>query len=314
MRRRGQMGLTLTPVNWDCTYLRREVEAGTIDEVHARLEARNLIPIGTDRPLTLEDPQTGQSIPMDQAWIDEQRRITPERWAAVILDGEWEGRPEGVFFRCFDPKRHVVVGRIDPRLGPVRHLLGFDYAAADREIGHCCTLVQVQDYRDDNGRTRQRILALDEVAMEGHATNEHFAREVVAMLARNGLRWSDLYAAHGDNPVTSVFVKKSNSETMKAIAAEIGIPKTALRPEILSAKDNVISHASFDASCQWVFERIASDALHVNARCKTLIRGLETWDYTKHHPHKDILDSLRYALKTYVFPYGGAANVTVRVR
>lgn len=313
-RSRGQMGMTLTPINWDCGYIREEVERGTINEVHARLTAENLIPIGATRPLELFDEQANITIPMDQAWIDEQRRITPARWAAVVLDGEWEAAPEGVFFHCFDANKHAIVGKLNPAAGPIRHLLGFDYAAADREIGHCAVLCQVQDYRDEAGRTRQRILAVDEVALEGHAANERFAREVLAMLARNGVRWSELAGVHGDNPVTSQWGQKSNSLTMKAIAAELGIPVTALLPKVMSAKDGTGEAApAFRHGCQWMFERIASSALYVHRqRCPTLVKGLETWDYTKLHRYKDIIDACRYALRPVIFPYA-SGNVEVRV-
>ena len=312
MRARGQMGITLTPINWDCGYLREEVEHGTINEVHARLTAENLIPIGSDRPIELYDPQQNISIPMDQAWIDEQRRITPARWAPVVLDGEWEAAPEGVFYSCFDPKRHTIeLGGLNPARGPIRWAIGFDYAAADRPLGHCAVLCQVQEFRDERGRTRQRVLAVDEVALEGNVTNEAFARDVVSMLERQGLRWSDVHAAHGDNPVTSKWVKKSNIATMTSIAAEIGIPYNALQPRILSAKDDVQSRAAYDASNQWLFERIASDCFYVHARCKRLIEGLTTWDYKRDHPLKDVVDACRYSLKPWAFP---VAQAPARVR
>ena len=329
MRTRGAMGITLTPVNWDCTYLRNEVEhgaaasttlgtgltltqGGTIDEVHARLTPENLIPLGSTKPIELYDPSTNAMIPMDQRWIDEVRRTTPALWAPVILDGEWESAPEGVFFKCFDVKKHrIEIGKLNPARGAIRWAIGFDYAAADRPLGHCAVLCQVQDYVDDRGHTRQRILAVDEVALEGTSTNEHFARDVVSMLDRNGIRWSDLAAAHGDNPVTSRWVKKSNIATMTAIAAEIGIPYNALQPRILSAKDDVASHAAYDASNQWLYERIASSNFYVSAKCKTLVEGFTTWDYNRKHPLKDIVDACRYSLKPWAFP---AAQGVLRVR
>ena len=331
MRTRGAMGVTLTPVNWDCAYLQAEVESGsptseslgpgltltqggTIDEVHARLVPENLIPLGSGRPLDLYDPTSNTLIPMDAAWIAEVRRSTPAQWAPVILDGEWEAAPEGVFFRNFDAKKHKIeVGNLNPARGPIRWAIGFDYAAADRPLGHCAVLCQVQDYIDDRGRTRQRILAVDEVALDGTSSNEHFARDVVSMLERHGKRWSDLAAANGDNPVTSRWVKKSNIATMQAIAAELGIPYNALQPRILSAKDDVSSHAAYDASNQWLFERIGADAFFVHARCKTLVEGLSTWNYDRKHPLKDIVDACRYSLKPWAFPTA-QGPVKVRVR
>ena len=53
MRRSGSIGITLTPINRPCGWLREMVEMGSITEVHARLTPLNLTPHGRPRPLTL---------------------------------------------------------------------------------------------------------------------------------------------------------------------------------------------------------------------------------------------------------------------
>lgn len=309
----GQMGLTLTPVNKPCGWLKQQVADGMIDEVHCRLEAKNLIPIGTSKPLTVLDPFTRRLVPMDQKWIDQQRKITPAAWAPVVLDGEWETRPQGVFFKCFDRKMHMR-GRVrfDPKRGPIRMVLGFDYAAADRAYGHCAALCQVQE-QATKGRTRYAVYALDEVVAPGTTSNAAFARDVLAMLERNGLRWTDLYQVHGDNPVESRFVERSNLNMMRALATEMQIPNEALKPRILNAKDSVRSSAAFDMGNQWIYERIASNEFLVHPRCEMSILGYETWDYSKLHPLKDVLDARRYALKPFIFAQGMPSGVTVHL-
>lgn len=308
MRRSGAIGITLTPINRPCEWLRKLVDAKIVDEVHAVMSVENLTPVGASDPMRLLD-----GTPMDAAWIASLRLATPAMWAPVILDGEWEARPEGVFFKCFDPKKHVRAVKLDPRRGAVYPVLGFDYATADRDLGHAAVLLQVQPYRDAAGRVRERIVALDEVALVGTATNAEFAQRVIAMLERNGLQWRDLHAVHGDNPVQSRWVQKSNINTMRALAVELAIPYDALQPRVLNAKDHQRSAGSRGAGCQFMYERIASFDFMVHPRCETLIRGLEQWDYTDKHPLKDVVDAARYAAKPFIFPGGGSGPV-VRTR
>jgi phage terminase large subunit-like protein len=313
-RRGGHVGMSLTPINRPCGWLREMVEAGQIDEVHARLEAKNLVPIGSTEPLRLDDGTV-----MDQEWIDWQRHITPAMWAPVILDGEWETRPEGVFFKCFDAKKHGLGMRFDPtrrdtktgQVVPIRRVLGIDYATADRPYGHTAALCEVQQYRDAKGRLREAVVVIDEVAVDGTATDEQFVIEVVAMLARHDLRWSDLFAVHGDNPARGRFIEKSNLNTTKALARELGVAIRAVSPAILNAKDDVASGGSFDTSCQWVYERVAAGFFQVHPRCKLITKAFETWDYSRMHPLKDVLDAVRYALKPWIFPANRATGATV---
>ena len=308
MRQGGEIGIVLTPVNRDCTWLRKLVDAGMIDEVHARLEVANLIPIGSKEPLRLLD-----GTPMDQAWIDEQRLITPAMWAPVVLDGEWDLRPQGVFFKPFDAKKHVRANvKLDPRRGPIRVVLGFDYAAADRPYGHCAALTLVQE-QPHEGRTRYAVYGIDEVVMAGTDTTAAFVRAVLAMLSRNGYRWTDLFAVHGDNPVTSRFAERSNLLTAKALAVELGIPLEALQPRVLSAKDGGQSSEAYNAGNRWIYARIASNEFLLHPRCEATIRGYEQWDYTKTHDSKDVLDARRYSLKPFIFPSAGMSDVTIHL-
>lgn len=308
----GQIGMSLTPVNRPCGWLRDQVDKGMIDEVHAKLEARNLIPMGQTRPLEVIDPFTRELVPMDQAWVDHQRKITPMKWAPVVLDGEWETVPEGVFFACFDEAKHAVKMKgFDPKRGPIRYVLGIDYATADREFGHVCVLSMVQQYKTAAGRTREAIYALDEVALSGTAADSEFAQHVLRMLDRNNLKWTDLYRIHGDNPVAGHWVEKSNLNTMRALAREMGISYDALTPRIMNAKDAQRSAGSYDTGLRYLYEHIATGDAFVHPRCVVLIKGLNTWDYTKTHPYKDILDGWRYGLKPFIFAQD-RADVTIR--
>jgi hypothetical protein len=91
---------------------------------------------------------------MGQAWIDEQWRVTPAMFAPVVLDGEWDMRPEGVFFKSFDPARHVAAhARLNASRGDITWAIGIDYSAAQREFGQTAALLQVQAQLDEHGST-----------------------------------------------------------------------------------------------------------------------------------------------------------------
>lgn len=309
MRTGGTISITATPVNRDCTWLREMVEQGKIEEVHARMEAANFIPEGANDPLYLLD-----GTPMDQAWIDEQRRNTPAIFAPVVLDGEWDMRPEGVVFEKFDKGRHVsATARLNPQRGPVRWALGIDYSAADRDFGQVAVLAQVQQQTDEHGRKHEAVLVVDSVVMPGIATNTQFADRVLDMLERQGLRWRDVYRVHGDNPVRSRFGIKSNIETMRAIAKRLGVAARSLQPRVRKAKDQTASAGTVTAGVRYLHVAMVERRFAIHPRNKLLIEAFETWDFDPKHPAKDRIDALRYALKPWIFPYGATRGPQLRV-
>jgi len=310
MRRAGAIGITLTPINRPCEWLRALVDAGVVTEVHARLTEGNLTPAGARGPLCLLD-----GTPMDQAWIDDLRAKTPPVYAPVVLDGEWETRPEGTFFKCFDRDKHLNGAvRLDPARAMVRWVLGIDYAAADRAYGQVAALSQVQQYEDEKGRKQELVYLVDLVAMPGIATSEAFAAEVVNMLGRHGVRWRELASIYGDNPVASRWVEKSNLLTSRAIAREIGVAINALTPRILNAKEGQASSGTMDAGCRYLYEGLAAGRIVLHPRCELMAKALETWDYTRDHPLKDAIDAWRYSVKDYIFRPNAIARNTVRFR
>jgi phage terminase large subunit-like protein len=309
MRRGGQIGITLTPINRPCEWLHDLVQRGVVREVHARLTVANLTPIGSLAPLRLLD-----GTPMDQRWVDEQRRITPATYAPVVLDGEWETRPEGVFFRCFDRARNVsATATIDASRSPRRWTLGIDYAAADREWGQVAVLSQVQSYTDATGRWQELVIATDLVALAGVASSEQFVDEVIRMLGRHGLRWRDLHCVYGDNPVQSRWVEKSNINTIRALARALQVPQGLILPRVLNAKDGAHAAGALDAGCRYLYEGLAAGRIVLHPRCDLLARALESWDYTRDHPLKDVIDAWRYGLKDWIFRLGARPHVTVRL-
>jgi len=54
---------------------------------------------------------------------------------------------------------------------------------------------------------------------------------------------------------------------------------------------------SKDQRCRWAYGEISADRVRIHPRCKTVIEGLEKWDYGDRHPLKDVLDAWMYGLK-----------------
>ena len=309
MRTGGQLGITFTPANRDCRWLRELTESGIISETHAKLTVENLTPIGAEEPFRLHDGTL-----MDQAWIDEQWRTTPDIYAAVVLDGDWTGKPIGQFFKPFDRGLHVSASkRLSPARGPVRLCLGLDHAAAGREYGQACVLSQVQQFVAGDGRTREAINVLDEVVMIGSASSQQFGREIANMLRRHGLAWRDLWQSWGDIPASSRVAWKSNQEVERAVALAFGFPVNAMTPRIRNAKEGRSAAGLLDSGCRYLYEGLVDDLLVIHPRCERLITAFETWTYDPKEEVKDVIDALRYSLKSFILPRHTGPNVGVRI-
>jgi phage terminase large subunit-like protein len=302
----GLLGITFTPVNRDCRWLRELIEAGVISETHAKLTVENLTPVGATEPLRLHDGRL-----MDADWVAEQWKNTPAIYAPIVLDGMWEGCPVGQFFKNFARGRHVSRSQLTASRGPVRLCLGIDHATAARELGQVGILVQVQQFATSDGRVREAVMVLDEVVMSGSSSAQQFAREVCHMLRRRGVLWRDLYQAWGDNPAMSAHVIKSNAAVQFEIARQIGQTSETMHPWIRNAKEGRGAAGMLDAGCRYLYEALADDLLVLDPRCERLIDAFETWDFDRMHPAKDRIDALRYALRSFIFP-AHTSRVAVR--
>jgi phage terminase large subunit-like protein len=310
MRREGTLIITLTPVNRPCEWLHDLVDRGAVKEVHAPLDRLALTFRGSGERMRLLSGR-----PMDDDWIAEERTKTPAMFAPVVLDGEWEMRPEGVFFHCWDATRHIKaavrINNLDQN-SVLSWRLGMDYAAADRDFGQVAVLCRVLQVKRKAGWMDAYVHVVDEVVLSGIATTDQFADELMSMLARNNITWRDLTTVHGDNPVTSQFSAKGNQLTLRAVARRVGVPFNALKPTITSAKDGPRQGSLRHPGSRWVFAQLVMQRLWVHPRCKHLIKAFEVFDYSEEHPYKDVIDALRYGLKPVIFRFGSNAQGTIR--
>lgn len=284
MRLNGQMGLTLTPINRPTEYLRQLVHDEVVRDIHARLTVANLTPIGWSHPFLLAD-----GTPMDEFWINQQRKLVLARFAPVILDGEWECRVEGQVFNAFDPAVHV-----SPHLPDYQTLhLGIDHGEGDfREVGILAALdVSLQGHKV--------IIGVDEYTGDGMSTPDIDAEGILGMLRNGGWDWSDLRTAIGDRPTQGRFGRRNNTDLTSAIKRAEGIDKhQSLRPPIRQAKTGLGSGPGSVWRGVEFLHRAMLRPGHfvVHPRCERLIESLMKWDGTVYSEWKDAIDAFRYAI------------------
>lgn len=295
----GPLLLTLTPVDADASHVEALVEKGVYHEVQGRLIVENLIVEKTGLPRVL-----GDGTVCDQTWIDEERRAISSQWAPILLDGEWRVSGVGAYYaEVFDRAVHVSDRvQLDPLDGEIRWHLGIDYASADRPAGSVATLVQVQTMKGQPGEPdKQWVVVEDCVALPGTATVAMLVDDTLAMLARAGLNWRSLHTVYGDNPVRGKHEWKGNQNFLKFLAIRQRKAQEAIRPRILNAKEGQMSAGSRSAGVQYLYDLVASKRLVVRSKATAQIEMFEEWIFKKDHPAGDRNDSLRYALKDYVF-------------
>lgn len=287
LRKNGNVIITLTPINKYVGWLKELVDDGIVAEVHARMVPENFIPVGSTRPLCLAG-----GVPMDQAWIDEQRRTTLKRYAPVLLDGEWETRSASPVFESFTPDVHVTsyIPTSD-----VKVALGIDHGSG-RNFKQIAVLVAV-DARGEHAK----VHVIDECPSDGDTTPDQDAAAILKMLQRNGLQWRDLDHVYGDKEYGGRgdgLGRKSNRELTRALTRKMhiraGVP---LVPSIRQAKTGRGGgRGSVYRGCQWIHRAMLRDAhFTVHPRCKRVQFGLQHFDF-RDSDAKDSVDALRYAL------------------
>lgn len=294
----GGVGITLTPINGPpLPWLQKLCERGEdgsdprVRDIHVVLTPESQV-----SPLTGLIRRTKDGCPWDTKFIEKLRRNVNPIDEPIRIDGDWESRTEGQFFRCFDPAVHVSDKLPSKEL---RLALGVDFAAADRDLGMCATLSWVDPA--SSGLRDSEVWAWDEVVVPGTVSMEVFGRKVLKMLEDRGIAWHELDWVYGDNPARSRFTLSSNLELQKWIARHLGVQSSNLRPKIRSVKEgggaSGVTRRTKDIRCRWAYGAISAGRVRVHPRCKTLIRGLQEWDYGDRHPYKDSLDAWLYGLR-----------------
>jgi hypothetical protein len=300
----GVILLSLTPYGYPTEFLQAEVAAGMISDHRYDLTAENVTPQGGTGPLC-----TGEGVPMDEAWIAQQRATTPESIRGVVLDGHWEQRGVARYFSCFDARvggAHITTGR--PQ-GQVELRLGIDHGDRPGKQIAILLAVEYSSTREDAiyADKRARVWVLDEYTdPTGLASPADDARGILDMLARHGQRWTDLDYVMGDRVhMPGSARQKSNKDLQAQLGRLLSVPREALRPQIYTVKKTRGNLRDYVGSgARWIYQAIASGAFSIHPRCVKTIDALNKWTGPgPDTPEKDPIDALRYGLETVI--YGG---------
>jgi hypothetical protein len=281
----------MTPINAPTDWIRKLVQSGKIKEVHHRLTADQLIPVGCTLPLCLED-----GTPCDAAYIRSLREDTPADEEAVTIDGAWETKVVDRKFSAYRdalyPGGHLfedIAEELDLGVG-IDHGSGLNFSATSCLFGV--------------SQTNGIVYVLDECVSNGRTSEEDDARGLLAMLARWGIEWTQLKWVVGDRKLTGKdgLEKKSNKLLTKELCKLLKVKR--LPRAIRTAKQGK-GHGSGSVAfgVGWLHRALVRDRIFVHHECTRLRECLSRWKGAD-DDYKHMIDCLRYALDHLIFEKG----------
>lgn len=289
----GHIMITQTPAtSGDLTWLRKLCESGQMRDLHFRMEAANFIPEGSAEPLMTMDPDSGELVPMDQAWCDAERAKTFSWQRGVRCDGEWQYENTEKALEAFNREKHVrdLLGA-DRGLLPARVQISDGIDLGEDALRTC----GVHVYVDTSGQ-HPRVFVVSEYVPQAATTVEMDAAGLVEMQRRAGDTWADLDYAWCDKRYEGRTTKKSAANLAEAVATHLGL-RDELDPGIRVAKRGLKRDHFWD-SVKWLHATMMRpDCFYVDESCAWLIEAIEKWNGKENHIYKDVIDALRYALR-----------------
>jgi hypothetical protein len=274
----GTIGITMTPVGQDVTYLQKLVEDGTV--------------ICHQAPLTV-DATTPQGLKpiISQTQIDRiaQTYLPIDREAR--LNGSWAvGIPEGRVFDCFED---TMISSLPAPPGDYKFTIGIDHGSQPNAQVAILAAVNVQDPNDP------KVYVLDEY-INGGAPPEAHARAILEMLARNSIQPGQCIW-HGDNVHHGGTNggKMSNSLLMRAFEKILNYPSNNLPFRIRTIKK---ARYSVYYGAALIHSTMARRSFFIHPTCKRSIISLQRWTMKKNQSLRSrdeyghAVDALRYCL------------------
>jgi hypothetical protein len=323
LERNGVLLMTLTPINAPTEWLRKEVERGSVHDIHYRLELKHLTPVGRRRL-----HRTSSGTVCDQDWIDRTIRESLGHEVPVVVHGEWEERYGDRAFTAFisnpkAPGSHVVTQTPDLDF---RLVLGIDHG----EVGANQAFVllgidenRIVDSSDGGAGGLYPVYILDEHVSDGPTSVHQDACNVLDMLERNGVLWDNLAYVAGDKRTTNDPMAKDNLALEQAIRGEIVRRQPhrrrtlravkQLQPRIHSAKRGQgAGRGSLRHGEQWLqklmcadggltvfFHRYGQGPAEYEGAGK-FVAAMNEYDGRPNSPHKHVVDATRYGLSEYI--------------
>ena len=288
-KRNGFVFMTLTPINAPIDWLEEACEKGQITDLHFRLEAENLIPVGESEPIRLDD-----GTPCDEAWIAGIRAETFDHEAPVILDGEWRSAALGQLFTAFRTAgagSHVLPydAELDYTI-----CLGFDHGHKKH------TQVAVLSGVIDDGEYPS-VHIMDEHLADEYTPPEVFAQSVLDLLARNGLRWEDVDHAFGDrvHGAKGSLERRGNLDIEREVAKLLRLRDYRhLQPRIHTVKRGRGAGAgSVRIGERWLHHQMLRPGnFYIDPACEKTIESFEKYEGDPDSEFKHLIDGVRYGL------------------
>ena len=278
-----RIGMTPTPDMPDVTYLRELVASGEVSEHNHGLTEDKCQPRGAPTPWIY------------QSEIDAyERRLLPVQ-REMRMRGAWDPAIDGLYVPDFDAHKHVAcMSRKGPPPGATV-FIGIDHGEAPGKQTMILGAGTNLHKRDP------RVWAIDEVRRDGvRTTTEQDARDLYAMVLRNGLRLDNIDKIVGDRSTANGRrdALKSNRDLRHALAHVAGIPVEQV-PRISTPRKG---QGSVVYGCEIINVVALCDALVVDPRCVNLIASLLRFDGDPRSPYKDILDAFRYPVQALLGP------------
>jgi hypothetical protein len=152
----------------------------------------------------------------------------------------------------------------------------------------------------DGHTPRPKVAWLDETVSEGFTDPKHDARNILDMLARNGLTYDRVDEWIGDVPASSEIlnVVKSNDEIRKWMAIHLGREEAKLK-RIATPYKHARSETTGLRTMNTIMSR-SEDGVpdgRVRPRCVHFIEACKVYRGNRKAPEKDVLDSGRYPME-----------------
>jgi len=278
-RRNGTVRMAVTPINAPADWLRKEVEAGRILDLHYRCEARWCIPVGATEPL--RDPKTG--IPMDQAWIDKFIADSDPLEVDVVVHGGWQIVHVD---RSFGAWSDNLVLPQDPSVPELLDLAtSIDYG---EQAGKFVAHLSIQT-------VAREVWVLGEWLGTGREGVEEAAAGIVAMLASWGLTPHSIQRWVGDTNSGGVFAGGVKLNEMLQREINKTLPRVEIQPAFKQ-------RGSVDTRFAMLNAAMAARKLRIHPSCGRLLEAVRQHRKGASNAAdlKDPIDALWYGVEPWI--------------
>jgi hypothetical protein len=272
----GTIGITMTPVGQDVSYLQKLVEDGVVSCTKAALGVVETTPKFCKAIITQEQVDR-----ISQAYLPMDRNAR--------LNGDWNiGIPEGRVFDCFSDD---MISSFPPPPGNYHFALGIDHGSQPNTQVAILTAIDMTDPKTP------WVYVMDEY-ISGASPPEAHARAILEMLSRNNVqyancRWTgDNVHFGGQNGG-----KMSNSLLMRSFESILRMPQLPFRIRTIKKPRYSVYYGS-----AMIHSIMARKQFYIHPNCKKTILSLQRWTMKKNQSDRSrdeyghCVDALRYGV------------------